>query len=377
MKLELSDEQRAYQEEFRAWVDHEVVPAAEQYDKQELLPRELIRSMAKRGYLGAMIPKEYGGMGLDWVTLGVLSEELGRGWTSLRNLLTVHGMAALGILRWGTPEQREHWLPLLATGEAIGGFALTEPEVGSDAKMVQATAVPEGNDYLVSGTKLWITMGQIADVFVLFARCEEKPTAFLVEANRPGFARKPITGMLGMKGSMLAELTLEHCRIPQTNRLGNVGAGMSHVALSCLNFGRYTIACGCTGLGQACLEASVHYARERHQFGEPLKNKQLIQKMVTEMVVNVQAARLLCMEAGYQTDMGLPDSIMKIWEAKYFASTMLPKVAGDTVQIHGAKGCSDRWAPERYFRDAKINEIIEGTTQIHEILIANNAFRHM
>lgn len=377
MRLELSPEQAAHKAAFRDFVDSRVVPLADQNDKEEWLPRELIREMAARGYLGAMLPRDYGGMGLDMVTVGVLAEELGRGWTSLRNLLTVHGMAALGILRWGTDEQRNEWLPRLASGAAIGAFALSEPSAGSDAKSIATTATLDGDEWVLQGRKRWITMGQTADLFIVFAQAEGKPTAFLVEKGRPGFAQTPIFGMLGMRASMLAELSLDQCRIPRANLLGNVGAGMSHVALSCLDYGRYTIACGCVGLGQACLESSVAYARERTQFGEPLSTKQLVQKMVTEMVVNVQAARLLCHEAGYLRDVGDPDSIMRTWVAKYFASTMVQKAASDAVQIHGANGCSGEFPIERYYRDAKINEIIEGTTQIHEVLIANNAFRSL
>lgn len=377
MKLELSQEQSAYREAFRQFVNCDVMPSAEENDVLERLPLELIHRMAEKGYLGAMIPKKYGGMELDMVTNGLLAEELGRGWSSLRNLLTVHGMCALAILRWGSDSQREYWLPLLASGKAVGAFALTEPEVGSDAKSIQSTATLVDGKYVLRGQKLWITMGQIADIFLVFARCEGQPTAFLVEKDRPGFSIKPVSGMLGMRASMLAEITLDDCEIPQENLLGGVGTGFSHVALSSLNYGRYTIGCGCVGLGQACLESSLAYARERHQFGKPLMDQQLIRKMITEMVVNVQAARLLCWEAGYQTDMGFPESIMKIWEAKYFSSVMVQKVASDAVQIHGAKGCSGEYPVERYFRDAKINEIIEGTTQIHEVLIGKNAFEQM
>jgi glutaryl-CoA dehydrogenase (non-decarboxylating) len=293
----------------------------------------------------------------------------------VRSLLTVHGMVALAILRWGSPEQQDTWLPKLSSGEVIGAFGLTEPNVGSDAKSIETTAALSGNEYILNGTKKWITMGQIADLFLIYARLEGKPTAFLVTKNSPGFMVKPISGMLGAKASMIAELSFNECRIPKESIVGRQGAGLTHVAISALDYGRYTIAWGCVGLGQACIEASVGYARTRKQFGTVLRENQLIQKMIAEMVTNVKAARLLCYQAGYLKDAGDPDSIMETWVAKYFASTMLAKMTSDTVQIHGANGCSGEYPAERYLRDAKINEIIEGTTQMHEVLIAINACR--
>ncbi len=375
MQLELTDEQMKSKEEFRSFVENEIIPYAQQTDREEQINPQLIKKVAERGYLGSMLPKEYGGMGLDEITLGILNEETGRGCSSVRSLLTVHGMVALAILRWGTPEQKDYWLPKLASGEVIGAFGLTEPNVGSDAKSIEAIAVPEGEEYVLNGHKKWTTMGQIADIILIIAKCNNKPTAFIVERNREGFSSKPIKGLMGARGSMIAELKLENCRIPQCNLVGREGTGLSHVALACLDYGRYTIASGCVGLAQACLEESVKYARKRKQFGSPLRENQLIQKMITEMVVNIKAARLLCYSAGCMKESGDPDSIMETWAAKYFASKMAVKVAGDAVQIHGANGCCSDYPVERHYRDAKINEIIEGTTQMHEILIAVNAFR--
>ncbi|EMS72509.1 acyl-CoA dehydrogenase family protein [Ruminiclostridium cellobioparum] len=377
MKIELTPEQLKLQEQFQKFVDKEVAPMAEQNDREERVPEDLIKKIADQGYLGSMLPVEYGGKGWDMITIGLLNEEFGRGCSSARSLLTVHGMAALGIERWGTPEQRNYWLPKMASGEIIGAFALTEPNVGSDAKSVETTAVLEDDYFILNGQKKWITMGQIANIFLLFAKCEGKPTAFIVEKCSPGFSFKPINGLIGARASMLAELKLENCRIPKGNLVGSVGTGLSHVALSCLNYGRYTIAFGCVGLGQACLKKSVQYTRKRRQFGAPLRENQLIQKMITEMVVNIKAARQLCYHAGYLKDTGDPDYIMATWIAKYFASKMINQVAGDAVQIHGANGFSREYDVERYFRDSKINEVIEGTTQMHEILIAMNAFRNI
>lgn len=375
MKIELTQEQLAAKAEFEAFVEKEISPFAEQHDREERISSDIISKLAQKGYIGSMLPKEHGGMGLDMVTLGLLNEEVGRGCSSVRALLTVHGMVALAILRWGTEEQRNYWLPIMASGKAIGAFGLTEPEVGSDAKNIVTSAVLEGDYYILNGVKKWTTFGQIADMFLIFAKCEDKPTAFLVKRDTLGFSTKPITGLLGSRGSMIAELHLDNCRIPKENLVGAVGTGLSHVALCCLDYGRYTIAWGCVGLAQACLKDALIYSRKRKQFGVALRQNQLIQKMITEMVVNIKAARLLCFSAGYLKDIGDPDSIMETWNAKYFASNMVNKVASDAVQIHGANGCYSGFPIERYYRDAKINEIIEGTTQMHEILIATNAFR--
>ena len=329
------------------------------------------------GYLGALLPEAYGGREMNMVSLAMMHEEFGQGCSSLRSLLTVHGMAALAVLKWGTAEQREYWLKKLATGSAIGAFALTEPNVGSDAKSIETTAVLTDDGYILNGKKKWITFGQIADVFLFFAKLDGKPTSFLVEKNSPGLTIKPIGGLLGLRASGTAELNLVDCRIPKENLVGGPGFGLSHVALYSLDYGRYSIACGSVGIGQACLDECIHYSRKRKQFGEPLRQHQLIQKMITEMVVNVKAARLLCYHAGYLKDNGDPDSIMETWNAKYFASTMLDKITSDAVQIHGANGCSSEYPVERYYRDAKIMAIIEGTTQMHEVLIATNAFRNL
>jgi glutaryl-CoA dehydrogenase (non-decarboxylating) len=376
MKIELTEMQRQKQAEFKEFVDAEILPYADQHDQEQKIAPELIAKLARKGFLGSMLSREYSPESMDMVTLGLLNEEIGRGCSSVRSLLTVHGMLALSLLRWGTPDQQSRWLPQLAAGASIGAFGLTEPNIGSDAKNVETTAALSGDEYILNGRKKWITMGQIADLFLIFAQCEGKPTAFLVEKDRPGFARKPITGLLGARASMIAELYLDECRIPRENLVGRVGTGLSHVALSALDYGRYTVAWGCVGLGQACLEASVHYARKRKQFGGPLRENQLIQKIITEMVVNVKAARLLCFQAGYLKEVGDPDSIMETWNAKYFAAAMVTKAASDAVQIHGANGCGRNYPVERFYRDAKLNEIIEGTSQMHEVLIATNAFRN-
>lgn len=374
MKIELSPEQRAARAEFRAFAAAEVAPHADRFDREEAIPAELIRQLATRGYLGSLLPAEHGGGGRDMITYGLLTEELGRACSSVRSLLTVHDMVAHAILRWGSREQRERWLAPMARGEAIGALALSEPEAGSDASGVRTEAVledggAEGESFVLSGRKKWISFGQIADLFLLIARCQGKPTAFLVERGTPGLSIAPIRGLLGTRASMLAELSFTGCRIPRTNLVGRIGFGVSHVAGAALELGRYSVAWGSVGIGQACLDAAESYAASRQQFGKPLADHQLIRAMLTEMIVNVRAARLLCCRAGYLKEIGDPGAFMEIMAAKYFASTMATRAAADAVQIHGANGISADYPVGRYLRDSRVMEIIEGSTQIQQITL--------
>lgn len=375
MKLELSPKQLKAKIEFGEYAKKEIGPYAEHNDRKGKIPRELIFSLGEKGYLTPMLPKSYWGLDMDMLTVGLLNEEIGKYCTSIRAILTVQGMVALAIQKWGTEGQRTKWLPLLSAGRAIASFGLTEPDTGTDAKSIGTTAELVDNHFILNGTKKWITAGQIADVFLIIAQCEGKPTAFLVEKDTPGLHIKALDMPLGARASMLAEVNMQSCKIPNENIVGKIGSGLSHIALYSLDFGRYTVAWGCVGLGQACLEQSIKYSKYRKQFNVPLRKHQLIQKMITEMVVNVKAARMLCYSAGYLKDICDPDSIIETWTAKYFASTMLNKIATNAVQIHGANGCSKEYPVERYMRDAKIYEIIEGTTQIHEVIIASNAYR--
>ncbi len=373
MNMLLTVAQRELQREFREFVEHEVFPIADLQDKQERLDENIVKKIADRGYLGAVIDASYGGKEWDPKISGIMHEEFGKASTGIRSLITVHEMTAIAIQRWGSDEQKEKWLPKMAKGEVIGAFALTEPEAGSDAKSIQTSAEYAENGFVINGSKKWITMGQIADIFLVFAKCDDKPTAFIVEKDREGFTREPITGMMGFRASMGAELTFANCRIPEENMVGRCGAGLTHVALSCLEHGRYTVACGCVGIGQACLEDSIRYACKRKQFGESLINNQLIKKMITEMTVQVKAARQLCYYAAVMKVQKNPDSINETWVAKYYASTMLDKICSDAIQIHGANGCNQAYRVERFFRDAKMHAIIEGSSQMHELLIATNS----
>jgi len=375
MKIELTPQQKESQASFKSFVDKEIIPYADQYDREERTPPELIRKIAEQGYLGATIPKENGGRGMDMITYGLLCEEIGRGSASLLSLMAVQCMTSNVILKWGNSHHKEYWLPRLAKGEIIGAFALTEPQIGSDAKSVKTIAVLSNDSYLLNGEKKWISFGQVAELFIIFAQCEGKPTAFLVEKNSPGFSVKPINGLLGFRSAMLAELQMKACQIPEKNLIGRIGFGFSHVANSALDYGRYTIAWGCVGLGRASLEACMNYTSERKQFGAYLKDHQLIQEMIADMITNVKAARLLCLNAGYLKDSGDPGLIMETSIAKYFASKMAAKAANDAVQIHGANGCSSEYPVQRYMRDAKIMEIIEGSSQIQQIIIAKYGYQ--
>ncbi|HEU5227606.1 MAG TPA: acyl-CoA dehydrogenase family protein [Ktedonobacteraceae bacterium] len=375
MKMELTAEQRTSQESFRAFVEEAIVPYADGFDQEEYTPPDLIKKIGQQGYLGALIAPEWGGRGMDMITFGILNEEFGRGCSSLRSLLTVHSMVTYAIQRWGDRRQKEHWLPRLAAGEAIGAFALSEPNAGSDARGIETHASLRGDTYILNGRKKWITYGEIADVYLLFAQCEGTVSAFLVESNSPGFSRKPIRGMVGTRASMIAELILEDCQVPATNAVGKKGFGVASVTTSALDIGRYSVACGCVGIIQACFEASRRYTSERKQFDTLLKNQQLIQQMMTGMITNLRAARLLCYNAGYLKDIGAPNTIMETWIAKYFASTAAARIASDAVQIHGANGCSSDYPVQRYWRDTKVMEIIEGSTQIQEINIAGYGYQ--
>jgi glutaryl-CoA dehydrogenase (non-decarboxylating) len=371
--MELTPEQQRLRTAFREFGDAQIVPHANAWDQAEAMPSEMVRQLAAKGYLGAVLPVDRGGAGFNMVEFGLLNEELGRGCSSLRSLLTVHSMAALAIWRWGTEEQKAQWLEKLGQGQAIGAFALTEPEAGSDAREIRTEAVASGDDFLLSGHKKWITFAQIADLFLVFARSQRGPCAFLMERNTPGLVISPVHGMLGTRASMMAELRLEECRVRKQNMIGAPGFGLSHVASSALDCGRYSVACGSVGIAQACLEACLRYTGRRKQFGALLRDHQLVQRMIARMVVGVRAARLLCYNAGQLKDAGDPASMIETSIAKYFACTTAAKIARDAVQIHGANGCSSEYPVQRFYRDAKIMEIIEGSNEIQEITIAQSA----
>jgi hypothetical protein len=366
--------QAGAREHFRAFVDAVVVPRAEEFDRREEIPADVLRAVADQGYLGAVLPASAGGAGMDMVTLGELHEEIGRGCTSLRNFLTAHTMTAATVHRWGSDEARRRWLRGLASGRLLGAFCLSEHGAGSDAASGAAIATRVGDGYRIDATKTWITGGQIADLLLVFARTERGLSAFLVEAAHSAVKRVPIRGLLGGRASMLAEITLDDCRVPEHALVGREGAG-GLVMTTALDLGRYSVASGCVGILQGCLDASVEQTSRRQQGGALLRDHQLVRRMISDMVTRLRAARLLCRHAGELKDRGDPATVSATWIAKYYASTGAMESASDAVQLHGASGCIDGARVQRYFRDAKVMEIIEGTTEIQQLVIADSAYQ--
>ena len=359
---------------FRAFVADRVAPHADEFDRAQAIPDDVLADAAARGYFGAVLPESAGGGGMDMVTLGELHEEIGRGCSSLRSLLTVHTMVAATVRRRASREARDRWLPALAAGTARGSFCLTEPDAGSDIGSVTCAATPSGADYLLDGTKKWVTGGQLADLLLVFARAPAGLTAFLVPADAPGVSRTPVHNVLGTRASMLAEIRFTSCRVPASARVGAEGSGRM-VATAALDLGRFSVATGCVGILQACLDASVAHTARRAQGGALLRDHQLVRRMISRMVTDVAAARALCLRAARLKDDGDPATLEATWIAKYFASTAAMRAAGDAVQLHGAAGCADGHPVNRYFRDAKVMEIIEGSSQIQELTIAEHAYQ--
>jgi hypothetical protein len=368
--LELSDEQRAARERFRAFVEEHIRHQANAWDRAGALPLEVIDQLREHGYLGAPLPEELGGGGMEPITYGLLTEALGSGCSSVRSLLTVHDMVTLAMLRWGSPRIKEELVPRLARGEVLGALGLSEPNVGSAAGDVETTATEDGDSYVLRGTKTWITYGEIAHYFLVLAQCEGKPTAFVLPADTPGFSRRPLL-LAGTRASRVAELTLDGCRVPADHRVSRVGAGLSHVFTTALDHGRYSVAWGSVGIAQACLDACLDFTSTRHQGGALLREHQLIRRKLTELIASTRAARLLCYRAGFLRQNKSPDALAETMIAKYFASRAASAAAVDAVQIHGARGLSEELPLERYLRDSRVPEIIEGSTQIQQINIPN------
>jgi alkylation response protein AidB-like acyl-CoA dehydrogenase len=371
----LTTGESARRAEFRSFSRTEIAPRAAAFDRAGAVDEDLVAKLAGAGYLGATIGEELGGPGMDEVTYGLLCEEVGAGCSSVRSLLTVQNMVAATIARWGDGAQKGAWLPRLASGETVAAFCLTEPETGSDAASVRTSFEDAGDEWAVTGHKLWVTFARRAGVFLVVGRSDGGPLAALVERDAPGLELRPVEGQLGLRAALLAEVVLDRCRVPKANTIGRPGFGFSHVAATTLDHGRYSVAWGCVGIARASLEASASYASGRVQFGAPLRDHQLIRRMIADMQVRTDAARLLCIEAGRLRAASDPSSIPATMAAKYFASGILPGVTNDAVQIHGANGVDPAYAVERHFRDAKIMQIIEGTDQMHQLELAEIALR--
>lgn len=370
------------EQEFRALADKHVAPHAALIDREERIPDHVVKSLAAAGVFAGGLPESLGGPAgsvADPVAAairhGLLHEALGAASASVQGLANVHHMAAAAIARWGTRAQKQEWVRRLASGEVLAAVAVTEPNVGSDAAAVETRAEPAGDEYILNGVKNWITCGQSADVFVLLAGTGEGPAAFIVPRTTPGLSAEPIKGVLGCRGYMLARLHLEDCRLPVTQMLGRAGFGLSHVIATSFDAGRLNLAWGCVGLARACLDAAFDYSKRRRQFNSQLSDFQLVQRMMSRMMTEVEAARLLCWRAACARARREPAAIKLSAMAKYYASTMVNRVAHDALQIHGANGFGPDYPLERFVRDARVMEMIEGSTQILEVAIARYGYQ--
>jgi butyryl-CoA dehydrogenase len=357
----------------RGWAERIVAPHVREYSRAGRFPREVLDELAKQGLFASVLPEEYGGSEIDYIGHGLVCEELSRVCNVVRSFYNVHvSLVALAILGWGSDALKRRYLPDLGALRKIGCFCLTEPDSGSDAGAMQTRAVRRGDRWVLTGTKMWITNGPVADVGIVFARtgpAGQDPgiTAFLVDLPAPGVERREIHGKLGMWAASTGELCLADAEVPETDVLGEVGHGM-RVALSALDHGRYTTAAGCVGIAQASLDAARTYARERTQFGRPIASFQLVQEAIADMATETEAARWLVYRAGFLKQQGRRNS-REVSMAKYFASEVALRAASKAIQIHGSYGYSDEYPVERYFRDARLNTIVEGTSEVQKLLI--------
>ncbi|MFD8586491.1 acyl-CoA dehydrogenase family protein [Streptomyces californicus] len=373
MDLALSEEQEAVRKLAGDFVAREVAPHVVDWDRAEDVDRSIVRKLGDVGFLGLTVPEEYGGSGGDHLSYCLVTEELGRGDSSVRGIVSVSlGLVAKTVAAWGSEEQKRAWLPRLTSGEAIGCFGLTEPGTGSDAGNLATRAVRDGGDYVVNGAKTFITNGTWADVVLLFARTGEAPghrgvSAFLVPADTPGLTRRTIHGKLGLRGQATAELVLEDVRIPASALLGPAGKGFS-IAMSALTKGRMSVAAGCVGIAQAALDAAVRYAGEREQFGKAIAGHQLVQELLSDIAVDVDAARLLTWRVADLIDRGR-EFATAASQAKLFASEAAVRCANNAIQVFGGYGYIDEYPVGKLLRDARVMTLYEGTSQIQKLII--------
>ena len=373
MNLELSEEQDAVRQLAEDFVAREITPHVVEWDRAESVDKAIVEKLGALGFLGLTIPEEYGGSGGDHLAYCLVTEELGRGDSSVRGIVSVSlGLVAKTIASWGSEEQKRQWLPKLTSGEAVGCFGLTEPGTGSDAGNLGTKAVRDGDDYVINGSKMFITNGTWADVVLLFARTGDTPghrgvSAFLVPADAPGLTRRTIHGKLGLRGQATAELVLEDVRVPASTLMGPEGKGFS-VAMSALAKGRMSVAAGCVGIAQAALDAAVRYAGEREQFGKPIAHHQLVQELISDIAVDVDAARLLTWRVADLIDRGLPFATESS-KAKLFASEAAVRAANNALQVFGGYGYIDEYPVGKLVRDARVMTLYEGTSQIQQLII--------
>ena len=375
MYLEPTDEQRAVREMARKFAEEYIVPVARENDVHERFPGDIIARMGELGLLGGPVPVEYGGAGIDYISHALVTEEIGKACSSVRTTISVQiSLVELSLARWGSEEQKRRYLPALCSGKLIGCFGLTEPNAGSDPSGMETTAVADGEHWVLNGHKIWISNGGVAGLAMVFAQTDRSKGhrgigAFLVERGTPGFSTRDMHGKLGLRASNTGELMLEDCRIPKHHMLGKEGDGFK-VAMSALDNGRYSVAAGCVGICQGCVDASVRYAKERKQFGRAIGSFQLVQDLIARMIVDTEAARLLVFRAGHLKNQGVRCT-REVSIAKYFASEAAVRCALDAIQVHGSYGYSNEYPVERYLRDAKVATIYEGTSQIQKLLIAS------
>ncbi|MEU8675885.1 acyl-CoA dehydrogenase family protein [Streptomyces sp. NPDC048560] len=379
MNLELSEEQEAVRRLALDFVAREITPHVVEWDRAENVDRSIVKKLGALGFLGLTVPEEYGGSGGDHLTYCLVTEELGRGDSSVRGIVSVSlGLVAKTIASWGDEEQKRRWLPRLTSGEAIGCFGLTEPGTGSDAGNLVTRAVADegapgsGGGYVINGTKMFITNGTWADVVLLFARTDDTPghrgvSAFLVPTDTPGLTRRTIHGKLGLRGQATAELVLEDVRVPASALLGPEGKGFS-IAMSALAKGRMSVAAGCVGIAQAALDAAVRYAGEREQFGRPIAGYQLVQELISDISVDVDAARMLTWRVADLVDRG-QDFATAASTAKLFASEAAVRAANNALQVFGGYGYIDEYPVGKLVRDARVMTLYEGTSQIQKLII--------
>ncbi|MCW2981681.1 MAG: acyl-CoA dehydrogenase [Solirubrobacterales bacterium] len=377
MDFNLTDEQKLIAETAREFADREIVPRVRENDRAERFDRELARKLGEVGFLGAPVAEAYGGRGLDYLGYGLIVEAIGRADSSARTVVSViTSLVSNPIEHWGTEEQKQRWLPGLTSGEILGCFGLTEPDTGSDAANLRTRATKTDSGWSLSGQKMWISLGNHAELALIFAQTDPELkhkglAAFLVPTDTPGFSAAEIHGKLGLRSSDTAELSLDAVEVGDDALLGQVGDGFK-VAMTALEAGRYSVAAGCVGIMEGCVEASVNFAKERKQFGVPLARFQLVQQMITEMILKRDAARMLVFRAGTLKDEGKPNT-METSVAKLFATESAVECANLAIQVHGGSGYVDDYPVERYLRDARVTTLYEGTSQIQTLIIGRLA----
>src|SRR5256886_7055730 len=380
MDFELTPEQEAIRQLAREFADREIAPGARERDRAEKFPADVLKKMAPIGLLGGPIPEQYGGMGVDYISHAIITEAIGRADSSVRTTLSVQiSLVELTILKFGTEEQKRAWLPRLCKGEIIACFGLTEPEVGSDATKLRATAKRDGDGWVIRGRKMWISNGSVSNLALVFANADPDKgykgiTAFLIDRERSPYGSAAIHGKLGLRSSDSSELILDDVRVTDSARLGGVGEGFK-IAMAGLDSGRYSVAAGAVGQAQAAIDASITYSTQRKAFGKPIAGHQLVQELIADMVVETEAARLLVWRAGHLKNKGVP-STRETSIAKLYAGEIAQRACDSAIQIHGGYGFSDEFPVERYWRDARVNRLYEGKTQIQKLIILRFATRN-